>query len=181
MKDQLLQLEPPRTNQEGKLKVEKRKKAEKGKQNTPKNKKALKQPIVSNTKETKQKVQEITAPKETIIPTEIWAEVTKKGEKKKETAIFENGKGKNDKNTSPIPFQEKKKKNKPSKTVAVVITCQDEVYEQKLREARSKVNLADLSIETLKVRSGIIGGYIFEVAGENKTAKADQRQNFGRR
>lgn len=65
-------------------------------------------------------------------------------------------------------------KKKPQKTAAVVITCRDEAYETKLREARQQINLADLDIDNMKVRRAITGGYVLEVAGENKAAKADQ-------
>lgn len=47
------------------------------------------------------------------------------------------------------------------------------MYESKMREARSKIKLADLCIEIMKTRRTVTGGYMFEIAGENKNAKAD--------
>jgi len=145
-----------------------------------KGKKAPTQTVPKN-EEIQPKVKAETAPKVTPTPRkETFAEVTRKRGKKKEATSFSSAPstpksgGSKATNKPPTSPQNKAKKKKPPKTAAVVITCQDGAYERKLREVKSKINLVDLGIDGLKPRKAITGGYVFEVAGEDRSAKADK-------
>lgn len=163
----LLRLNPPTRKSQAKKKK--------------KGKKTPIQKVVSKKEETQQRTKTETAPKDAVAPREeSFAVVTRRREKGKAalassspTSSSKSGgnKAANKSLTSP---QQKARKRKPPNTAAIVITCQDGAYEGKLKEARNKVNLAELGIDSMKPKRAITGGYMFEVAGEDKSAKADK-------
>lgn len=65
------------------------------------------------------------------------------------------------------------KKRKPPRTGAVTINCPPGEYEAVLREVKSKIDLASLNIEGLRVRPIITGALNYEVTGQDGGAKAD--------
>lgn len=66
------------------------------------------------------------------------------------------------------------RKRRPPNTAAVVITCRNGAYESKLREAKAKVNIVELGIPNMVPKRAVTEGYMFEVAGEDRAAKADK-------
>lgn len=151
---------------------------EKGSEAKKKGKKAPTQTPIPRKVEEQQKAAATTAPKEAPVRgNETFAEVTRRKGKKKESMTPTTPKKRGGKVASkpPIPPpQDKAKKKKPPRTAAVTITCQDGAYEKRLREAREKINLAELSIDGMRPRRAITDGYVFEVAGENKADKANK-------
>jgi len=67
----------------------------------------------------------------------------------------------------------KKKRKRLPKSEAVVLTCPNEAYAEKLKEAREKIDLSKIGIQEIKIRRARTGGYIFKISGEGKSAKAD--------
>ncbi|EFN61255.1 hypothetical protein EAG_08358, partial [Camponotus floridanus] len=62
---------------------------------------------------------------------------------------------------------------KVPKTAAVTITAREGIsYAEILRQAREKISLPTMGIDSSKIRKGINGGLIIEISGEENTAKA---------
>jgi len=112
-------------------------------------------------------------------PTETltWSKVVGSKEKKKgnesKVARSNKEKGKEIGSTPNAPPTRKKKK-RPPRTAAVVMTCPNGTYADKIKEAREKISLDEIGIKELKIRRAATGGYMFEISGEDKVAKADR-------
>jgi len=141
---------------------------------------------MSNTsgKEKTEKKVVVAAPPTTAPPTtteQPWSKIVERKEKKREKEskpsnnIKEKGQAKAVPGSPPVGGKNKKKKRKrPPKSEAVVLTCPNEAYADKLKEAREKISLDEIGIQDIKIKRGIDGAYIFEVAGEDKVAKANR-------
>ncbi|KMQ89094.1 gag-pol polyprotein [Lasius niger] len=111
----------------------------------------------------------------------IWAMVVRREAAQKEKKAAQaatQGKAANAEKKRPPsaskPKNETKARREP-KTAAVTVTCPPGQYEETMREARMKINLASLDIkEGVKIRRAITGALIFEVPGKNGNALADK-------
>lgn len=59
-------------------------------------------------------------------------------------------------------------------TAAVSITCPEGEYAAVLGEARSKIALAELGIDSLMPRRGVTGALLLQISGEGREGKADR-------
>lgn len=62
---------------------------------------------------------------------------------------------------------------KPPKTGAVVISCPESKYDEIMRVARTKIDLATLNIEGIRPKRAQTGALILEVPGDKDETKAD--------
>lgn len=56
----------------------------------------------------------------------------------------------------------------------VSITCPDGEYAAVLGEARSKMDLTELGMESVKPRSGVTGSLLLEISGADRERKANE-------
>lgn len=102
-----------------------------------------------------------------------WVEVLgskekKKRRKKTSTAASPNAPG------ADRPQKGGKKRVRAPKRAAVVVTCPEGQYAECLRLARDNIDLASLSIESIRPKRALTGALILEVPGPNSEANADK-------
>ncbi|XP_067209306.1 uncharacterized protein [Linepithema humile] len=64
-------------------------------------------------------------------------------------------------------------KRRLPRTAAVAISAPDGTYADVMKEARERINLKDLNLNSLKIRNARNGGILLEIAGEQSRMKAD--------
>jgi len=81
--------------------------------------------------------------------------------------------------TAPAGSAKKEVKRRPPRTVAVNIKSLQEgfSYAEALKTLRDKIALADLEINSSKIRKVVGGGLIIEISGEDKVDKAEKLKN----
>ncbi|XP_067216852.1 uncharacterized protein [Linepithema humile] len=127
-----------------------------------------------------------------------WTTITKRKPKKKRTATSKDASTGKGSKTLPSevsqpkgqakPREQRRRTRRAPRTAAVAIKGKDPQcsYAEILSEARRKISLTSLGIDSSKVRPAASGGVIIEIPGANRTQKADTlagklREAFGER
>lgn len=69
--------------------------------------------------------------------------------------------------------KKRRKRRRAPTTAAVALTCPAGEYGAVMREARERINLADLGIGPVRPRRAVTGALLLEIAGDGKKEKAD--------
>ncbi|KAI4473963.1 hypothetical protein M0804_015081 [Polistes exclamans] len=84
----------------------------------------------------------------------------------------------NDRTGKKKPSKKAKKKNRTRRvreTAAVSLVCKEAAtYRDALVKARETINLKELGLETMTVRRGLTGAFIWSITGKKAAAKADR-------